>query len=244
MAAYAEAASIGTILSTNGHFFHSVEYCREVVASGMKKLIICVDGLDQKTIEGLRGEVSFEKITNGLRYMVQAKREMKSATPEIQLQFILMKYNQHQKEQARQFAIDAGVDEFCIKPVGVGMKDPDFERLALELLPDDLSESHYQRDAAGKITLRGDAPGHCWWLTTVPVIYADGSVVPCCYDIDSEHVMGNVFEQPLADIWRGEKFCRFRREVRKSRQTISPCRFCFEGRVLGRKEEKLTQHQA
>jgi radical SAM protein with 4Fe4S-binding SPASM domain len=243
MVAFAEAASIQTIVSTNGHFFPSVEYCKKVVASGLQKLIVCLDGLDQKTISRFRGKADFEEVVNGLKYMVQAKRELGSRTPEIQFQFILMKHNQHQKDEARKFAQSLGVDVFCIKPVGIDANDPQFEELAGELLPDDLSDSHYQRDAGGKVTIRGDIPNRCWWLNNVAIINSDGGVVPCCYDLYSAHVMGNVFEQPLAEIWRGPKYRQFRKDVLKDRHSIAICRACFEGRTSTRHEEKLGKDQ-
>jgi radical SAM protein with 4Fe4S-binding SPASM domain len=241
MVTCAEAASIQTIVSTNGHFFPSVEYCKKVVASGLQKLIVCLDGLDQNTISRFRGNADFEEIANGLRYMVQAKKESGSKTPEIQFQFILMKHNQHQKDEARRFAKELGVDVFCLKPVGIDANDPQFEELARELLPDDLAESHYQRDATGKVTIRGEVPNQCWWLNNVAVINSDGSVVPCCYDLYSAHIMGNVFEQPLREIWRGPKYSQFRKDVLNGRHSIDICRACFEGRTSTRHEEKLVQ---
>jgi radical SAM protein with 4Fe4S-binding SPASM domain len=239
MVAYAEAASIETVVSTNGHFFPSVDYCRKVVSSGLHKLIVCVDGLDQETVVHLRTNASLEKITTGLKYMVQARKEMASKTPEIQLQFILMKHNEHQKESARRMALELGVDIFCVKPVGLDTNDPDFQRLAQELLPNDLSDSHFERDAAGHVTVKGKAPDQCWWLSNVAVINSDGTVVPCCYDLYSSHIMGNAFQQPLAEIWRGPAYRQFRRGLRKDRKSIPICRECFEGRTLTRHEEKL-----
>lgn len=241
MVAYADAAGIQTIVSTNGHFFPSLEYCRQVVKSKLQKLIICLDGLDQQTISRFRGKADFQSIVDGMRYMVQAKKELGSATPEMQLQFILMKYNQHQKDDARRLAKELGIDIFCLKPVGIDMNDPQFEQLAAELLPDDLEGSHFQRDIDGKISLRGKAPDECWWLNNVAVINSNGDVVPCCYDLYSAHVMGNVNETPLGEIWRGPKYRKFRRNVMTGRDSVPICKVCFEGRVLGRSEEKLKE---
>jgi radical SAM protein with 4Fe4S-binding SPASM domain len=243
MVAFADTASIETIVSTNGHFLPSLEYCKKVVASGLKKLIVCLDGLDQETMSRFRGKADIEEVLRGMKYMLEAKAELGSVTPEIQLQFILMKYNQHQKEDVRRLALELGVDVFCVKPVGIDANDPDFERMAAELLPDDLSDSHYERDAQGRVTVRGKVPNYCWWLDNVMVINSDGDVVACCYDLYSAHIMGNAFKQSLAQIWNGPAYQQFRKTIRRDRKSVAICKTCVEGRTLARHEEKLTASQ-
>jgi len=47
--------------------------------------------------------------------------------------------------------------------------------------------------------------GACRLLFTTPVVLADGRVNACgCRDVDAELIVGNVKEEPLADIWAGE----------------------------------------
>lgn len=48
--------------------------------------------------------------------------------------------------------------------------------------------------------------GACELLFTKPVILADGRVNACaCRDVEAELIVGNVNEQPLAEIWAGER---------------------------------------
>ena len=86
---------------------------------------------------------------------------------------------------------------------------------------------------------RGEAPRGCDYINSTLVVNSNGDVVPCCYDIHSDHVMGNVFEQPLAGVWLGEKFWTFRKRVRESRASIPICRHCPEGRVAMRTVEDV-----
>jgi len=65
---------------------------------------------------------------------------------------------------------------------------------------------------------------HCYdWL----VVRANGDVVPCCLDVFHEHVFGNVFRQPVAEVWHGPEAEAFR--DRLSRGDLPPlcerCRF-------------------
>jgi radical SAM protein with 4Fe4S-binding SPASM domain len=67
----------------------------------------------------------------------------------------------------------------------------------------------------------------CYRPTTLMYITANGNVLPCCIapfatsDYDSI-LLGNTFKEPLAEIWRGPRYSRFR----KSHQTEDPPKCC------------------
>lgn len=243
-----------TFTSTNGQFFGGAKIADEVVASGLTELLICLDGADQETISRYRKDANFDEILSGIRRVMAARALRRSpgrpersrtgakpgpATPIVELQFILMKHNEGQVERMRRIAADLGVDRFIIKTVGISPGMPGFERLARELLPADLSDSRYERRADGSFALKGEAPCGCEYVFSTLVVNSNGDVVPCCYDIHSEHVMGNLFRQPLAEIWLGEKFRDFRRRVSARRDAVAICRHCPEGRAPIRKTEQL-----
>lgn len=85
-------------------------------------------------------------------------------------------------------------------------------------------------DMAGDQTKILGAPAKhtpCQRLWTGLNVHFDGSVVPCCLDFNDEHVLGNVKEQTLEEIWNGEPFYKFR-ELHKHKRwdEIPMCRNC------------------
>lgn len=66
---------------------------------------------------------------------------------------------------------------------------------------------------------------HCDHVVNTLTIRANGDVVPCCYDLTSRLVMGNVLEKSLDDIWNGEPYLRLRRGI-KERSYESICKDC------------------
>jgi radical SAM protein with 4Fe4S-binding SPASM domain len=48
-------------------------------------------------------------------------------------------------------------------------------------------------------------------------IRANGDVVPCCFDLSSMEVLGNVADASLVDIWRGEAYQALRRDFAAGR---------------------------
>ena len=61
------------------------------------------------------------------------------------------------------------------------------------------------------------------------VVTWDGKVVPCCFDKDAHHVMGNLNESPMHEIWHGERYDAFRRLIVTHRQGVAMCTNCSEG---------------
>jgi radical SAM protein with 4Fe4S-binding SPASM domain len=65
-----------------------------------------------------------------------------------------------------------------------------------------------------------------------------GRVVGCCRDLRSEYALGNLLEQPAAEIWNGERMRQLRQAlIQKRPQDISICKACdvpWQGSYSGR----------
>jgi len=69
----------------------------------------------------------------------------------------------------------------------------------------------------------------CDLVINTLTVRADGAVVPCCYDLTSRLVMGNILETSLADIWNGRKYSMLRQSIATKRYA-SICATCSEVR--------------
>lgn len=59
------------------------------------------------------------------------------------------------------------------------------------------------------------------------VILWDGKIVPCCYDVEGEYVLGNAKEGKILDIWHGKMITFLRQEhLIKNRENIALCSLC------------------
>jgi radical SAM protein with 4Fe4S-binding SPASM domain len=55
----------------------------------------------------------------------------------------------------------------------------------------------------------------------------DGTVVPCCLDINSEYILGNIFDESIEDIWNGSKIKFLRTQLSKNKiKGLMPCSRC------------------
>lgn len=225
MIRYAADHKIYVITSTNGHFFHDDSYCEEIVRSGLHRMILAIDGATQDTYEKFRRSGNLEKVLAGTKRMVAAKKRLKSKIPYIELQFIMMKHNEHQLEDMRKLAEDLEVDLFIEKPVGIHSSDKRIFSLKDQFLATG-QEDNYKINDKGEIEIVGDMPNDCDWPYKNVVINADGVVVVCCQDINSVHTMGNIYQENLLNIWNNDKYKAFRKQLRTNRRELDICKNC------------------
>jgi radical SAM protein with 4Fe4S-binding SPASM domain len=61
------------------------------------------------------------------------------------------------------------------------------------------------------------------------VITWDGLVVPCCFDKDATHRLGDLKQQNFKEIWQGDNYQNFRTQLLQGRDQIDICTNCTEG---------------
>jgi radical SAM protein with 4Fe4S-binding SPASM domain len=72
-------------------------------------------------------------------------------------------------------------------------------------------------------------PDNCARLWFNPVVTWDGKVLPCCFDKDAEHIMGDLSQESFREIWNGPRYRVFRKAILKDRSMIEICRNCSSG---------------
>lgn len=220
---YASKKKIYTVTSTNAHFL-TERKAKETVQSGLDRILISIDGTNQETYEQYRVGGSLEKVIEGTKNLVKAKRELKSKTPHIVFQFLVVKPNEHQIEDVKRLAKEIGVDEVKLKTAQVY----DFEN-GNELIPTIDQYSRYQKQANGQYRIKNELLNHCWKLWHSTVVTWDGKVVPCCFDKDAQHQLGDLHTKSFAEIWQSNLYQSFRSRILKSRREIDICTNCSEG---------------
>lgn len=212
--------SFRKVISTNGHFL-SEESAGRLVRSDLAKLIISLDGMDQETYAAYRRQGDLGRVIEGIRNVVQAR--MKHNSPlKIEIQFLVNRINEHQIPEVRNFA-DGIKASLRLKSMQVLSN----ERYRLWLPGDNRFRRYEESDGAWKI--RSSLPRRCSRIWLNPVITWDGKVVPCCFDKNADHIMGDLAEQSFSEIWNGQEFNNFRRRILSLRPETGICRNCTEG---------------
>ncbi len=223
MVKYASDRGVYTITSTNAHFLND-ENAKKTIESGLDRLIISVDGTTQEVYEQYRKEGTLENVLMGARNVVKWKKKLKSATPHIIFQFLVVKPNEHQIPEVYKLAEEIGVDEVKLKTAQVY----DYKN-GNPLIPTLEEYARYHKQPDGTWDVKHELVNHCWKLWHSCVITWDGLVVPCCFDKDAEHRLGDLKESSFKELWQGEAYQRFRTAILKGRSEIDICTNCTEG---------------
>jgi radical SAM protein with 4Fe4S-binding SPASM domain len=223
---YAHDKGIYTATSTNAHYLTD-EKAKKTVESGLDRLIISIDGTTQDTYQQYRVGGSLEKVLEGARNIVKWKKELKSATPHVIFQFLVVKPNEHQIEDVKKLAAEIGVDELGLKTAQIY----DYEN-GSDLIPTIDKYARYQKKANGSYSIKNKFVDHCWKMWHSCVITWDGAVVPCCFDKDAEYKLGDMKQESFRQLWRGKKYQAFRASLIRSRSEIEMCKNCTEGTLV------------
>ena len=224
MVKYAHDKGIYTATSTNAHYL-TEEKARQTVESGLDRLIISIDGTTQDVYQQYRVGGKLDKVLEGARNIVKWKKELNSKTPFIFFQFLVVKPNEHQITEVKKLGREIGVDQVRFKTAQVY----DYENDPHQLIPLNNKYSRYKKDASGNVTVKSGLGNHCWKLWHANVITWDGLVVPCCFDKDATHQLGNLKTRSFKETWHNDNYKQFRRELLTSRKNIDICANCSEG---------------
>ena len=220
---YASAKKIYTATSTNAHYL-TEENARKTVESGLDRLIISIDGTTQETYQAYRVGGSLNKVIEGTRNLLKWKKQLKSKTPFVVFQFLVVRPNEHQVADVKKLAAELGVDAIWFKTAQIY----DYTQ-GSPLIPTIDYYSRYQNNGNGTYQIKNKLRNHCWRMWHSCVITWDGLVVPCCFDKDAEYRMGDLKTESFRALWRGASYQKFRGAVLQSRSQVEMCKNCTEG---------------
>jgi radical SAM protein with 4Fe4S-binding SPASM domain len=224
MVKYASSKKIYTATSTNAHYLND-EAAKKTVESGLDRLIISIDGTTQDVYKQYRVGGNLDKVIEGAKNIIKWRTALNSKTPFVFFQFLVVKPNEHQIEDIKKLAEEIGVDEVRFKTAQVY----DYENDPNQLIPVQEKYSRYKIGKDGKYKPKNKMVNRCWKLWHANVITWDGLVVPCCFDKDALHRMGDLKSGSFKQIWKSDTYKKFRSELMTGRKNIDICSNCSEG---------------
>ena len=223
----------------------------DLINAGLDELRISLDAANQRDYKATRNSNRFEQIISNLRAFVKQIRRLQVMRPSLSLWYLGTRENINSLPEFVRLAADIGVTQVYLQRL-VYFQDDDGYGLATAAKTLAASDGRArQRLAQGQnlakqLGVQFNASGltspleslktdtrnrhswkGCFRPTTLMYITANGNVLPCCISPFSTSdyasiILGNVFETPLKEIWRGSKY----RAFRKSHQTATPPKSC------------------
>jgi radical SAM protein with 4Fe4S-binding SPASM domain len=231
----ASQKNIYTATSTNAHFLDD-NNAKATVESGLDRLIISIDGTTQESYQSYRIGGDIQKVIEGTKNVLSWKKKLKSKTPHVIFQFVVFRQNEHEVEEIKKLGKQLGVDEVKIKSAQIY----DYEN-GNDRIPRNEKFSRYKMTSlnlpeggksGGILSMVPASEGErtsCWKMWQSCVITWDGKIVPCCFDKDAKHQLGDLKQKSFKEIWFNGSYTKFRSSLLKSRKEIDICKNCSEG---------------
>jgi tungsten cofactor oxidoreducase radical SAM maturase len=216
----------------------------ELVQLGVDRLVISVDGVKPETYSDVRG-ARLAQVLDNIRVLNEVKSLQGSLVPSLGMEFVVLRSNVAELSDLTGLASRMGAARVLVSNVLCYTEDMREQMLYgyEPRAPFDARGWPVRLDAWvtwGTLALprmHWGAERRCRFVQDrAAVVGWDGSVSPCYalshnyryYAVDgrekrvSRYVLGNLAQQPLAEIWMSEEYVRFRSEVREFRFPSCP----------------------
>lgn len=171
----------------------SHEMSEKIVSSGLTRLKISIQGLDEETYhEFSQVKIDFEKFVEQIRYFYEHRRNVK-----LYLKIMDAELGDHSEQDFFELFGDI-CDDISVEHLVPASEKIDYKQI---------SDSNFD------MTVNGNQRSNyrvCPRPFFVMNVHSDGYVDPCC-TVDVPGFMGNIKNESIVDIWNGKKFNSFRR---------------------------------
>jgi MoaA/NifB/PqqE/SkfB family radical SAM enzyme len=221
--------------------------------AGLDEYRLSMDGATRDTYARIRGVDAFDTVLGNVRAFMDRQRAQEASAPAVSLWFTAMRENLHELPALVDLAGSMGIQEIYLQRLVYFEKGlaRSGQSLFRRSTPEELAlvagceQACRQRGiafkAAGTATpvesLRRDFGERPWSGCGRPYastyITSGGNVLSCCFapfghksarEYREERVLGNVFEEPIVEIWQGTRYQAFRHAFESDR----PPRHCSE----------------
>ena len=226
---------------------------QSLIDAGLDEYRLSMDGSTREMYARVRGIDAFDKIWRNIHAFIALQKEQNASKPSVSLWFTAMKENLHELPGLIDLAVEHGVPEVHLQRLVYFEQGLAQSKQALfrRSTPEELALVHRCEQickergiifsAAGATTpleslVRdfGDRPwSGCRRPYTLTYITSSGNILSCCFapfghrsakEYREERVLGNIFQEPIAAIWSGERYQAFRQAF----ESTHPSKHCSQ----------------
>ncbi|MFH1414799.1 MAG: radical SAM protein [Elusimicrobiota bacterium] len=193
----------------------------KILDSSLDFISFSVDGCSAEVYEKIRVGAKFEKVKSQIEAFLDLREKREAEKPVTRIEILLMKETEKVINEFMEFWQKKKVDKVVIRKAGNWHGLVNIDR------------------TIGRALKYGYRP--CLHVFLKAAILADGTVVPCCNDIQGKLPMGNIKERPFSEIWNSDEYKRLRKQFLSN--TVSESHICYRChyRRAHSKYEQITQ---
>ena len=215
---YARQKKMFVVIASNGILLNA-SVCEMLIKSGLSKIIVSINVSGKKSDFNVGGNYTNGK--NNISLLSELKKKHKTSFPIIEAQMTVNAENEALTDMFKKEMKACGANKISLKTTW-------FENLNDINLPVPVKHSRYCKNPDGTWRPKKAIRNKCFRIFSTIVVTYNGDVVPCCFDKNIKYSMGNISEHNLMEIWKSERFNKYRSHVLKNRKINDICRNCTE----------------
>lgn len=224
-----------------------------LIDAGLDEYRLSMDGSTREMYARVRGVDAFDKIWRNVGAFVKLQRAQQAEKPAVSLWFTAMRENIQDLPGLIELADKHGIREvymqrFVYFEAGLATSQ---QALFQRATPEELAIVRHCEERCKELGITFKGAGATTPLTsivrdfgerpwsgcqrpyTLTYITSSGNVLSCCFapfghksarEYREERVLGNVFQEPIAQIWHGESYEAFRRAF----ESTHPAKHCSQ----------------
>lgn len=204
MIRYAKEKRLTDVVVNSNANLMDEEASIKLIESGLDAIYIGIDSFTAETYSKVRVGGDYEKVVENVKRLIRLKKELKSETPEVYVQFVEMEINKDEVIPFTEFWNKAGAT-VKIRPMvsWAGLVEaPNLVKTGVDRWP-------------------------CYWIMQTMSITDDGKVVLCAVDVDARFVAGDINHESIRSVWNdGLKKIRQMHNEGRFDQLPHPCKEC------------------
>jgi len=204
--------------NTNGMLFND-EMLTEVIDSGLDSITFSIDGLSPQENDRIRRGADYFRIANTIKRLIALKREMYSETPEIRIANV-----QVPEEETIRSGKEVSTPQYLLNDFAEFKDEIMFEQYYTYKWPGyECSDEYVVIEPPAAVGF--EPSNYCDHIVQLITFRWNGDVVPCCYDITSEYIIGNIMTESLDEIWNNNRYKELRKSIYE-RNYMPMCNTC------------------
>lgn len=210
-----------TVLTTNASLLNK-KRAEELIIAGLDEIRISFDGESAEENDIIRKNASFYKDALNVKALFKLRKRLKQDNPKIRISNIRIcdknLLNNTVTGEGRRRILFKEPPRYLKEFFKEYLGELELRSVAAMVWPG------YKEQFAGLATYSfpPENPDYCGPLFETFTILSNGDVVPCCFDLKGEIILGNVFKESIFDIWTSPDFVKLRADFRSKKY----CSFC------------------
>ncbi|WP_343353508.1 radical SAM protein [Helicobacter mastomyrinus] len=216
---YAKNAGVLDIYFSSNGLLLTKDRAKSLIEAGLDRIQISIDAYSKDVYDKIRPGSNYHQVVNNVLGLIELKKELKSLTPLIRVNFVRTEINEHQLDDFIAFWQD--------KVEMIGSQEM--------VKPPERSKELSSKTTQAKPNFQ------CSFPYKQLVITAEGNVLPCCTFYGEQMVLGNILQAynsqkniSLQTFWQSKSMQTLRKLHKNHSYATNPiCKKCIEGAING-----------